>query len=63
MSDSLSEKTRNLLHDLMNELATIKLAMHLARNKSKDSGLENFFAKSEESIGKIEKMIEAYKRS
>ena len=52
---------RKLLHDIVNELAIIKMAMFLGKSKTEDPNLTKLLVESENAVKKIESQIQNYR--
>lgn len=52
---------RKLLHDIVNELAIIKMAMFLGKSKTEDPTLTKLLVESENAVKKIEGQIQNYR--
>ncbi len=54
-------KDRILLHDIANELSTIKLALYLSQQKETISEAKKYLNESENAVKKIENLIQLYR--
>lgn len=54
-------KDRILLHDISNELSTIKLALYLSQQKETISEVKKYLNESENAVKRIEKLIQSYR--
>ncbi len=64
MSNSTKENytdERELLHEIINELSIIKMAMFLGKKKVEDPTLLKYMADSEEAVKKIEDLVQNYR--
>ncbi|MCK6594535.1 MAG: hypothetical protein L6Q33_04985 [Bacteriovoracaceae bacterium] len=64
MNSSLKEerpKDRILLHDICNELSTIKLGLYLSMQKEKISEADRYLKESEKAVQNIENLIQKYR--
>ncbi len=58
----LSNKERACLHDLSNELSTVKIGLYLALQKvSEDPKVSKYIKQSDEAIKRAEVLIENYR--
>ena len=52
---------RVLIHDIINELSIIKMAMFLGKKKVEDPTLLKYMADSEDAVKKIEDLVQNYR--
>ncbi len=58
----LSSKERALLHDLSNELSTVKIGLYLALQKvSEDPKVSKYIKQSDDAVKRAEVLIENYR--
>ncbi len=58
----LTQKERALLHDLSNELSTVKIGLYLALQKvSEDPKLTKYIKQSDDAVKRAELLIENYR--
>lgn len=54
-------RERALLHDVINELSVMKMAMFLGKKKIEDAQAVKYITDTEDSIKRIEKLIQEYR--
>ncbi len=58
----LTQKERTLLHDLSNELSTVKIGLYLALQKAvEDPKLSKYIKQSDDAVKRAEVLIENYR--
>lgn len=54
-------RERKLLHDIVNELSTMKMAMFLGKKKTEDPVCQKLMGDTEEAIKRVESLIQGYR--
>lgn len=54
-------RERKLLHDIVNELSVMKMAMYLGKKKTEEEACQKLMAETEEAIKRMEELIQKYR--